>query len=284
MRVFTLVFSLLITVATSQTHDDGAETINNSPGHSSSFGYTGLEGPLNWYGLDRKHNGLCAKGRYQSPININSEIHSGRGGISIQIPSASADFENLGTTVEVALSNGLLFTPTGRYNLAQFHFHTPSEHRIHEEEYPLEVHFVFKNPAGRVAVVGFVFEITENRRGNALFENIFSQVHKIASPGTSVRLNRLMFGDLAAHLESNPVYQYSGSLTTPPCTEGVSWFVSSKPLALSTKMFNAIKHVLKFNARYTQNALGEKNLLEVAASELDLASPELHEPVKHELR
>lgn len=122
MRFLSCIFSLLITATASQIHDNGVETISNIPDHSNSFGYTGLEGPLNWYGLDRKHNGLCAKGRHQSPINIDSTIHSSRGGISIQIPNAKAEFENLGTTVEVALSNGLLSTPDGRYKLAQFHF------------------------------------------------------------------------------------------------------------------------------------------------------------------
>lgn len=92
-----------------------------------------------------------------------------------------------------------------------------------------------------------------------------------------------MFGNLAGHLESNLVYQYSGSLTTPPCTESVAWFISAKPLALSVKTFNSVKHVLKFNARYTQSALGEDNLLEVAASELDATTTKLA-LAKNELR
>ena len=92
-----------------------------------------------------------------------------------------------------------------------------------------------------------------------------------------------MFGDLAGHLESNFVYQYSGSLTTPPCTENVAWFISAKPLGLSVKTYNAVKHVLKFNARYTQSTLGEDNLLKVAASGLDATIPDFV-PVEHELR
>ncbi|KAJ5385801.1 hypothetical protein N7509_008342 [Penicillium cosmopolitanum] len=136
---------------------------------------------------------------------------------------------------------------------------------------------------GRIAVVGFIFALTEDGSGDVLVENILSQVHKIASPGMSVRVGRLRFGHLAGQLESYPIYQYSGSLTTPPCTENVAWFISSEPLALSVRHFNAIKHVLKFNSRYTQNTPSEINLLEVAAAELD---PTTHEvkSVQHELR
>lgn len=137
--------------------------------------------------------------------------------------------------------------------------------------------------AGRVAVVGFVFELTETGLGDPLFENVLSRVHRISSPGTSVRVGRLNFGHLAGHLESHPVYQYSGSLATPPCTENVAWYISSQPLALSVKSFNAIKHVLKFNSRYTQNTPGEINLLEVAASDLDPVAPNFL-PIQHELR
>ncbi|CRG92688.1 hypothetical protein PISL3812_09753 [Talaromyces islandicus] len=273
MKFSACVLSLMTAIAAFCVHAAGLDYHEHNP-ISASFNYTGLGGPLNWHGLDRTHNYLCAKGRYQSPINIDSSIRTAPRGVALRIPPDTAVFENLGSTIEVTLHRGYLFTPTGRYTLRQFHFHTPSEHRINEEYYPLEVHFVFKGHAGSTAVVGFLFELTESRRGYALFEDLFSQVHKIASPGTSVRTSRLMFKDLAWHLESNPVYQYPGSLTTPPCTEGVAWFISAKPLPLSVKMYNAVKHVLKFNARYTQSALGEKNLLAVAAAELDETMPD----------
>lgn len=75
------------------------------------------------------------------------------GGISIQIPTVITVFENIGSTIEVTLPRGSLFTRTGHYTLHQFHFHTPSEHRINEEYFPLEVHFVFKDPGRWSALV-----------------------------------------------------------------------------------------------------------------------------------
>lgn len=110
-----------------------------------SFGYTGLNGPLNWYSLNTTANELCAKGRHQSPINLNSSIPTPPGtdvSFSIENYADGAEFENLGTTVEVPV-NGSLELDNTTYSLAQFHFHTPSEHRINLEYFPMEMHFVF---------------------------------------------------------------------------------------------------------------------------------------------
>lgn len=111
-----------------------------------AFGYTGLNGPLNWYGLNKTANKLCAKGRNQSPINLNASIPVSPGKVAAfkvdNYPHGSK-FENLGTTVEVP-ANGTLTAGGRTYSLAQFHFHTPSEHRVELEYFPMEAHFVFQ--------------------------------------------------------------------------------------------------------------------------------------------
>lgn len=110
------------------------------------FGYTGLNGPLNWYNLNQSANQLCAKGQNQSPININSSIPTIDGNnVQVHIDSYpnGSTFENLGTTIEVPV-NGTLTVDNKTYKLAQFHFHTPSEHRIDLEYFPMELHFVFE--------------------------------------------------------------------------------------------------------------------------------------------
>lgn len=111
----------------------------------STFGYTGLTGPLNWFGLNETANKLCATGKNQSPINLDSSITTAHGSsvtFKVDAYPHGAEFENLGTTVEVPV-NGSLVADGKSYKLAQFHFHTPSEHRVDLEYFPMEAHFVF---------------------------------------------------------------------------------------------------------------------------------------------
>ncbi|PNY28636.1 Uncharacterized protein TCAP_01439 [Tolypocladium capitatum] len=232
-----------------------------------SFGYTGLNGPLNWYGLNKTANKLCATGRHQSPININASIPTSSDGfVSFKIDSypEGAVFENLGTTLEVP-ANGTLVTDSKTYGLTQFHFHTPSEHRIELEHFPMEAHFVFEADDKSVAVVAFVIDLGP---ADPWLTSVFTYVAGIKTPGQATLTGPLSFTNLEHHLKSNPIYRYSGSLTTPPCTEGVAWIISNKPLYIDAGTYNKVKNVLGFNARYTQNFPGGVNLLQNAADEL----------------
>ena len=119
---------------------------------AAQFTYTGLTGPLNWHSLN-VNNSACAKGKYQTPINLDAGIStkSGAGFIANYPATLKTKYENLGTTVEVlgdAIGGNLTFEGT-TYKLLQFHFHTPSEHRIGEEHFPLEVHFVHSSAGMR---------------------------------------------------------------------------------------------------------------------------------------
>lgn len=108
-------------------------------------GYHTIEGPLNWHGLDAA-NSLCALGKNQSPINIDSTIKKQKGAsfnFDVDSYPFGAELENLGSTVQVTL-NGSVLVEDKHYDLVQFHFHTPSEHHLLGEHYPLEVHFVFQ--------------------------------------------------------------------------------------------------------------------------------------------
>lgn len=148
MKVTAAILPLIASATASCLHGtsllprsaDGTVDIN-------SFNYTNTGGPLTWYGLDEK-NSACSKGKHQSPIDIVTQDidYAAANSISFNVPSTdNAKFENLGSGLEVVLTNGTLVTSTSSYKLAQFHFHTPSEHRINEEYYPMEVHFVFEN-------------------------------------------------------------------------------------------------------------------------------------------
>lgn len=114
----------------------------------ATFNYTGEGGPLHWVGLNATANRECGHGLTQSPIVLNTQIipRVPKGSLTMSIPNVmSAEFENLGSTVEVVVG-GKLNANGKDYKLVQFHFHTPSEHRINEEYSPMEVHFVFQTP------------------------------------------------------------------------------------------------------------------------------------------
>ncbi|OOO07733.1 carbonic anhydrase [Aspergillus oryzae] len=233
--------------------------------------YTGLGGPLNWYGLDEA-NEACAKGKHQSPIVIDSAAidYAASGSLKLDLPLADGSkLENLGFGLQVTLTNGSLTANSKTYTLAQFHFHTPSEHHVNEEHFPMEVHFVFQTAAKETAVVGFFFQLSEVGDSVPLFDSVFAPIDNIPDAGTSTTTGQLDFGGLLDHFNRHGVYQYTGSLTTPPCTEEVMWNLSTEPLPLTVQGYNKVKKIIKYNARYTQNALGQDNLLEVAAQKLN---------------
>ncbi|KJK67242.1 Eukaryotic-type carbonic anhydrase [Aspergillus parasiticus SU-1] len=238
---------------------------------ASRFNYTGLGGPLSWYGLNEA-NEACAKGKHQSPIVIDSTAidYAASGSLQLNLPLADgAKLENLGFGLQVTLTNGSLAANSKTYTLAQFHFHTPSEHHVNEEYFPMEVHFVFQTAAKETAVVGFFFQLSEVGDSVPLFDSVFAPIDNITDAGTSTTTGQLDFGGLLDHFNRHGVYQYTGSLTTPPCTEEVMWYLSTEPLPLSVQSYNKVKKIIKYNARHTQNALGQDNLLEVAAQKLN---------------
>ena len=117
----------------------------------NDFDYGATTGPLNWHLLDATYSN-CATGKYQSPILIHTHGPEKKsvnlipaGSLSLDIPQANSQMENLGSGLEVVLTNGTFVGGGKSYNLTQFHFHTPSEHHIDDEHYPAEVHFVFKS-------------------------------------------------------------------------------------------------------------------------------------------
>jgi hypothetical protein len=113
-------------------------------------------------------------------------------------------------------------------------------------------------------VIAIPFQLTEDGSTTELLTSVIENLSKVTEPGTSTTTGPLDFGPLIEAIETRPLFQYSGSLTTPPCKEGLTFLVMEEPLALNVKTYNALKAVIKFNARYSQNKLGDVNLLTVA--------------------
>ncbi|OCK79581.1 carbonic anhydrase [Lepidopterella palustris CBS 459.81] len=238
---------------------------NNGSVEVSTFGYTNLQGPLNWAGLSTE-NDACATGTIQSPINLDGSIPTAAVAPQIAIPCVdSAEFENIGSTVETIVNGTLNFEKT-KYSLKQFHFHTPSEHRINEEYFPLEMHMVHVGTNGSgIVVLAVLFQLSPNSTTTEILKNVTQNIENIVIPGRVTETGPLNFTSLITYLHTTTLFQYTGSLTTPPCAEAVTFLVTKDPLPLDVQTFNSIKSVVKFNSRYTQNELGLPNLLTFAA-------------------
>ncbi|KZV86481.1 carbonic anhydrase [Exidia glandulosa HHB12029] len=264
--MFTKVFiSLALAAAASASCIHGTSLQRRQEGTVpiSNFGYSGERGPLNWAGLDAA-NVACRTSQVQSPIVLDNTVAFATEVPQITIAAVEeAEFENLGTTLETIVSGTTVFGGK-TFNLKQFHMHTPSEHRINEEYFPLEIHMVHEADDGTIGVIAIPFQLTEDGSTTALLTSVITNIAQVTVPGTATKTGPLDFAEVIAAVQAGPLFQYTGSLTTPPCAEGLTFLVLEKPLALDVKTYNTIKSVIKFNARYTQNPLGQTNLLDVA--------------------
>ncbi|KAJ0168437.1 Carbonic anhydrase [Colletotrichum tanaceti] len=230
-----------------------------------AFGFDALDGPLNWHYLTAA-NMACAVGKNQSPINVQEsntkQVQGSTITFSPEAQSYGATLENMKGFLEVR-ANGTMKNGGLTYSLKQFHFHTPSEHRINGEHFPLEVHFVWEaqvKNSSSLAVVGFPIEVSET--SDPLLASVFRNIDQVAAVGSRASTGPLDYTTLVDHLSKNTIYQYSGSLTTPPCAEAIAWNVVGTPIPIDIKTYLKAKSIMKYNARYTQNSPGEINLLE----------------------
>jgi carbonic anhydrase len=204
--------------------------------------YKGEHGPEHWADLD-KANAVCSVGAQQSPINITSAIKAEVDPITVSWKKSSGKMVNNGHTIQINMPEGSSITREGKvYDLLQFHFHAPSEHLIDGKSYPMEVHFVHKNKKdGDLAVLG-VF-ITPGQKSD-----VFSMLAKNfpQKEGAEVQLEAFSPNDLLP--QGLEYWTYEGSLTTPPCSEIVTWMVAREPIKVESASISA------FTALYANNA------------------------------
>lgn len=190
----------------------------------------------------------CKLGKHQSPIDIQtSQTHKSQlKAIVTAYKPAVAEIVNNGHTIQVNLSKaGGVVLQGGSYELLQFHFHTPSEELIDGKSFPLVAHLVHKNKMGDLAVIAVLFE--EGVENQAIAP-IFS-----AMPLIEGRMSLTSSFDATSLLPSNlDYYQFMGSLTTPPCNEGVSWQVLKTPVSISPSQIKRFHEAYKMNARPIQ--------------------------------
>lgn len=118
----------------------------------------------------------------------------------------------------------------------------------------------------QLAVIALMFQVSAED-SDPVIAGLSSSLEAIATPGTKTTIkDGLDFSGVLSKVESSDILQYSGSLTTPPCAEGVTFLIVKDPLPVSVADYNAIKSIVKFNSRFIQNTLGGENILEIGAN------------------
>lgn len=219
----------------------------HAEGHAPHWAYAGHRGdPAHWAQLDPAFEG-CAKGSTQSPIDIRKTVKTNLPALDFQYGSAAPTLVNNGHTVQVNLPAGQsLKIGEQTYELLQFHFHTPSEETVAGKHTAMVAHFVHRNAAGELGVVGVLIEPGKK---NAAFDAVFSHLPR---PGEKITVDDMTL-DLAALLPADKhYYAYEGSLTTPPCSQGVKWMVLKTPIKLGANQIKAFRRLFSANARPIQ--------------------------------
>lgn len=203
------------------------------------WGYTGHNTPETWGALSSKYH-TCSDGLNQSPINItHSILDSHHLPLNLAYTKGSNEVVNNGHTIQVNVDKGDTLILDGlTFELKQFHFHSPSENHINGKAFPLELHFVHVDSRDEIAVVSVMFEEGPE---NADLAKIWKVMPKNAGEKSPLKVE-----DIARNLipEKQHYYRFNGSLTTPPCTEGVRWVVLEKTLSVSKAQVKAFQEVI----------------------------------------
>lgn len=216
----------------------------------ASWSYGGMTGPQSWGRLKPEYS-ACAAGKRQSPIDI-------RDGIALDLEPVQFDYKpgafaiiDTGRTIQVKVAPGNAIEVGGRrYALQQFHFHRPSEARVNGRQFEMDVQLVHKDAEGRLAVVALLLQ---RGASQPLLQTLWNhlpleQQEEVAVP-TAIDLNQLLPAD-------RRYYTYMGSMTTPPCSEGVLWLVMQQPLTASARQIDIFSRLYPMNARPMQQAAG----------------------------
>ncbi|PSB54622.1 carbonic anhydrase [Chamaesiphon polymorphus] len=207
------------------------------------WGYEGDLNPDAWGKISRDF-ATCDVGKNQSPIDITGAVTGQPVQIAFNYQSSPLAVVNNGHSIQVNYNPGSTISIDGEeYQLLQFHFHTPSEHKIAGKAAAMEAHFVHRNAAGKLAVVGVMMN---EGRENPLISKIWKAIPPI---GQTKAIDNITID--AAHLlpNSKSYYSYTGSLTTPPCSEGVNWAVLTTPITISSSQLQEFKKLYPIDAR-----------------------------------
>jgi carbonic anhydrase len=213
--------------------------------HKPHWSYEGNTGPANWAQLDQQF-AACAAGSEQTPIDLTAAVRADLGKVETAFQAMPLKVVNNGHTIQVNCAQGSRSTIDGvAHELLQFHFHHPSEHLLAGKAFDLECHFVHRNANGGLAVLGvFIQPGRENTALQPIWQAMPAKEGPERDAGIAIRPADLLPG--------GGYFRYAGSLTTPPCSEGVNWTVFKQPLEASPEQIRRFARLFPANARPVQ--------------------------------
>ncbi|MGX7148688.1 carbonic anhydrase [Enterococcus ureasiticus] len=245
--LISLLFSslLLVTACTQQVQSKTGESSSHTQESSRKKEASHFE-------YDDQKSWKQVSGKMQSPIDIpDSSVEKMEDGGSIKLDYSSeiTNAENNGHSIQVN-DSGKATINQRTFALTQFHFHAESEHTVNGKHYPLEAHFVNESQDGRLAVIGVFFIEGADNKG---FQEVLDDVSD--DKKTAISDIKSMFP------ENMSYYHYLGSLTTPPLTENVEWYILKNPVEVSKKQINMFQEYYEHNNRNIQS-LNDRVILE----------------------
>lgn len=231
---------------------------NGSKVKETDWGYDGQAGPDYWGRLAPAFE-VCGCGAAQSPIDISGVQEIQCQHIEFNYQPCALSLLNDGHNILITYEPGsFIIYHDDRYELLQFHFHHPSEHTIDGVAAPMELHFVHADPSGSLVVVGVMVHVggKDNPALCQLFDNLPAIVGEPVLTSLTVDASRFLPAE-------HHYYMYTGSLTTPPCTEGVQWVIMTEPIIISAAQEKAFARLYPANARPIQD-LNDRHLFKDA--------------------
>ena len=237
MRISRVIVAVcvLTVVGSASAKDEGAH-----------WGYEGHGGPQHWGEL-KSEFATCKTGHLQSPIDIKGAVAADVEPITFGYKPARLRIIDNGHTVQINVPPGSTITVGGRsYELAQFHFHRPSEEKIDGKAASMVVHLVHKDLEGHLAVVAVLLA---NGKANPLVATLWSHLPKVKEKELA---SDVLIDPTEFLPRDRSYYAFAGSLTTPPCTEGVAWYVLKTPTTVSAAQVDRFAKIYRNNARPVQ--------------------------------
>jgi carbonic anhydrase len=225
----------------------GAHGVTQQPQHEHVWDYEQAQGPSHWGEL-KPEFAPCKTGHRQSPIDIENPRKADLPAIEFDYKLSPLHIIDNGHTIMINYAPGSFIWVGGKkYALKQFHFHRPSEEKINGKGYEMSLHLVHANQEGDMAVVAVLLEKGQQ---NPVVREVWNDLPK--QKEKEEMFDNVQINATGLLPTDRSYYTYAGSLTTPPCTENVMWFVLKHPVTISNEDIERFSRLYRHDARPTQ--------------------------------